>query len=455
MTARRRLVAVGAVALAARLVLALVIHPPFSFVKSDAAGYIFRAQDLLAGDFSADPAVTFFPYGTHFPVSYTHLRAHFLLAAVLGAFGGAEWSVGLVWALFGTAAVVFSLLSAEELIGDRPRAVLVVGLVLALYPPWVAHTGFALSETPTTCAIAAAAWFGLRLAKRGRWHDALGVGVAIALGTTLRPQLLVSVVFLAIAFLWRRRELKGLSWKSAVAVALPIALVLGFSAERIRYHTGERGLVSTNGAFNLALGRCHAHTLIAARSDNSTFRPPSFLRLWRFREQSGVDPIPALDPAITPELSFDGKLWEQAPARALAKRCVAETGPWRQVKYSLSHVFLLWAYNVPWPTKGPIAMATSIAHPIVLVPGLVLALLASLRRRHALALTLSAHIFALFAVAAIFFGEARLRMPYDGIIVLLAVWAYGDLWQEVKARGERVRAPQARDLYDASSLTRR
>lgn len=420
---RSRLALVTGVALAIRLVYGLFVHPPFSFLKSDASGYLTRAQELLDGKWTPDPQATFFPYGTHY-----------LLAAALGLTGRAEWGVSLAWALFATAAVTFTFLAAERILVGSPRAALVVGLALALYPPWIEHAGFALSETPTAFCVALSTWAAARLAQEGRLRDAVTLGVALAIGVALRPQILVSAGLLAVVFLWRRRALAGASLRALAVAALPLVLVLAFSAGRMRHHTGHLGLVSTNGAFNYALGRCHAHTLSAEETPRSGYQPPSFLRLWRFREKSGVDPIPALDPAISPELSFDGKLWEEAPARALAQRCVAVTGPVRQAKYSLSHLLLLWAYNVPWPTTGPVAMAASIAHPIVLLPGLLVALARALRERHVLALLLAAHVFALFAVAMVFFGEARLRLPYDGVIVTLAVWVYADWYDRLSAR---------------------
>jgi hypothetical protein len=406
---------VGGLAFVVRAMYGLFIHPPFSFVRSDAGGYILRAQSLLDGNFSADPNSTFFPYGTHF-----------LLAAVLGVSGRAEWSVGIAWALLGTFAVVFSMLAAQAFLPDRPRAVLVTGLILALYPPWIEHGGFALSETPAAFCISGAALFGVRLSREGRSRDAFLLGLVLALGIAFRPQILTSVAALALVFVLRRRELGAPRWPAAALAAVPIAAVLIFSAARMKYHTGHLGLVSTNGAFNYALGRCHAHTLAATESPRSAFQPPGFLRLWRFREKSGVDPIPALDPALTPELTFKGKVWQEEPARELADRCVEATGPVRQVKYGLTHLLLLWAYNVPWPTTGAVAAISSVAHAVLLLPGLVVALFRSLKKAGALALTLTAHLFAMFAVAIVFFGEARLRMPYDGIIVLCAVWVYAD-----------------------------
>jgi hypothetical protein len=55
------------------------------------------------------------------------------------------------------------------------------------------------------------------------------------------------------------------------------------------------------------------------------------------------------------------------------------------------------------------------------VPGLVVALLAFFGgRRRALALV-AAQPLSMVATAMIVFGEARLRMPYDGVLLLLAI----------------------------------
>ena len=46
------------------------------------------------------------------------------------------------------------------------------------------------------------------------------------------------------------------------------------------------------------------------------------------------------------------------------------------------------------------------------------------RRRHARRMLLALHVFGLFLVAVVYFGDTRLRAPYDGILVTLAVVTY-------------------------------
>ena len=116
----------------------------------------------------------------------------------------------------------------------------------------------------------------------------------------------------------------------AVALVVPISVVLGASIARTEYHTEKFGLVSTNGAFNIAFGRCHAVQLTASQSRGGTFTPPAFNALAYYEDNFGSPPLIPLDPALGRSISFDGNLWDEAPALDLAKKCVAQTGPLRR-----------------------------------------------------------------------------------------------------------------------------
>jgi hypothetical protein len=53
------------------------------------------------------------------------------------------------------------------------------------------------------------------------------------------------------------------------------------------------------------------------------------------------------------------------------------------------------------------------------------------------------HVYGLVAVAMIYFGDARLRAPYDGILVLLAVMTYASAYRMLRRRLARGAAPAA------------
>lgn len=431
---------VGRVFLYAFLVRALfdmVVQRPLEFRKSDMGGYIGRAMGMFDEPFEPEPLVTFFPYGTHM-----------LLHAVLRAFGRTNFvAVALLFATLGAVAVAATHATAKRLFPERSRLPLVVAVFFGLYPTWVHLGAFVLSETPLSAAVALSTFFALRLLDEGRVRDAWLLGASVAVGATFRPQLLAFVPMLAIAALVARRRWFAKARPLAVVIALvvPISGVLAASIARTEYHTGGFGLVSTNGAFNVAFGRCHAVQLTASQSRGGTFTPPAFNALAHYEDHFGSKPLIPLDPALGRSISFDGHLWDEAPALELAKRCIAETGPLRQVKYSFSHVGLLWFYNAVWPTTGTVGTVTAIVHSVLVLPGLALAVALLFVRRDPRHWVLGAQVAGLVVTAMIVFGEARLRAPYDGVLDTLALvgWAHGVGWIVARVRARRARSPAA------------
>lgn len=440
-------------ALLVRAVFDLAIQRPLEHGRSDMGGYIGRAMGMFDKPFEPEPIVTFFPYGTHM-----------LLFAVLRLFGRANFvAVGLLYATLGATAVAATYATARRLFlfgapTARNRLPIVVAVFFTLYPTWVHLGGFVLSEVPLSAAVALSTFFALRFLDEGRWRDAWLLGASVAVGATFRPQLLAFVPMLAIAAVARRRAWfrRTGALRFAVALVVPIAVVLGASAARTEFHTGRFGLVSTNGAFNFVFGRCHASQLTAELSRGGSFTPPSLNAIAKYRDHYGTDPLIPLDPALGNSISFHGQLWDEAPALALAKKCVEVTGPWRQVKYAASHVALLWIYNSVWPTTGPVATVTVIAHAILILPGLAIGVVLLFARRDARLWVLGAQAGGLVFTAMLVFGEARLRAPYDGVLDTLALAGYAAVVPRIVARIRRRKsaprdAPSAPATDDSSS----
>lgn len=434
----------------------LAVQRPLEHGRSDMGGYIGRAMGMFDKPFEPEPLVTFFPYGTHM-----------LLFAVLRLFGRANFvAVGLVSAALGATAVAATYATARRLFGSaapsaRNRLAIGVAVFFTLYPTWVHLGGFVLSEVPLSAAVALSTFFALRFVDEGRWRDAWLLGGTIAIGATFRPQLLAFVPMLAVAAVVRRKvwfQRTG-PLRFVIALAVPIAVVLGASAARTHFHTGKVGLVSTNGAFNFVFGRCHAAQLTAELSRGGSFTPPSLNAIAKYRDHYGGDPLIPLDPALGKSISFSGQLWDEKPALALAKKCVEVTGPWRQAKYAASHVALLWFYNTVWPTSGILATVTAIVHAILVLPGLAIGVVLLFLRRDARLWILGAQAGGLVFTAMLVFGEARLRAPYDGVLDTLALAGYVAVVPRIVARVRRrrsaaPRAPAASPATDGSSSPR-
>ncbi|MDI1431830.1 ArnT family glycosyltransferase [Polyangium sorediatum] len=408
------LVAVTLLALALRLVWNLVVHPPEEHLYSDMAGYFERSTALLDAPLRKEPSAVLFPYGTHV-----------LLALVRAVFGRENQAApAVVYALLGASLVPLVSLLCERIVRGRiaPR---IAALLACFYYPWISLGGYFLSELPFTVCVTAAALFSLRLADTGRAREAFLFGTAVALGATFRPQILLSLPLVFLVWLARRRALPRIRLAHFARALVPVLLVLAVSAARFHHHMGRVGLISANGPLNYAFGRCHAVDIEArTRGYVSSFGPPPMGYL-AYRDKKYPDAFVRLDAALGPKLTVQGTMWNADPFYALARKCVATTGLVRQARYALSHVIMLWGYNIVWPDSGtdtyrrPMRRAIDL-HNVLLLPPMLVAFAASFRRhlaRHAL---LSAHLLALVLVAMLYFGDVRYRVPYDGIVIALA-----------------------------------
>jgi hypothetical protein len=232
-----------------------------------------------------------------------------------------------------------------------------------------------------------------------------------------------------------------------VGVAVPLALVLGASAWRVHWHTGKWGLVSTNGPLNFTFGRCHATGIHARARDGRGFFGPPALGMLHAYGREHKDALFKLDPALGASITFEGHMVDAEPLYTVSRLCVKRTGSFRQVKYAITHVVLLWGYNTIWPDGGkfriPMAIA-GVAHTALLLPPAALAMFLAFRRRRARTMLLALHVWALVAMAMLYFGDTRYRAPYDGVIIVLAIDTYviafrgvrtGIRWLRAKARG--------------------
>ena len=428
---RRDLVLITLLALAVRLWWNLHVHKPLDYAFSDMGGYLERAQTSIDHPSDRLGYFTLFPWGTHFFLS--------LLKRAFGRDNGA--AIGVAYALLGAASVAYGFLLARRLTRDVwvSRA---VGAALIVYYPWISLGGYTLSEPPFTTFLAASTYYALCLADRGRRRDAWCFGVTFAVASVFRPQILLALPLLGLHWLLRRRAWRRFSPRVLVAVAVPLVFVLGVSAARMRFHTGKFGLVSNNGPINFAFGRCHALTIAANAPDRKgAYSPPPLGDLARY-EKAHPGSLMKLDPVMGTKLEVEGHTWDAAPLYGLAAECVRRGGLGRQVEFALEHVVLLWGYNLMWPDMGqpsfrrPMELASTL-HNVFILPAALVAMALSLRRRNARVLLVSLHIYGLLVVAMLYFGDPRLRAPYDGMLVLLAVMTYASAYRMLRRRLRR------------------
>jgi hypothetical protein len=152
--------------------------------------------------------------------------------------------------------------------------------------------------------------------------------------------------------------------------------------------------------------------------------------------------IVRLDPVFGETVTVQGQMWDVAPMREAAVKCIAKTGLLGQLRFALTHVVLLWGYNIPWPDQGqkpqwrrPMEVF-SLAHNVVFLAPAAAAMLLAFRRRRARSMLLALHVWGVVAMAALYFGDTRYRVPYDGLIIVLAIQAYVEMAERLR-RGRR------------------
>ncbi len=412
-------IAVLLAALVVRVHWNLRIHPPADYVYSDMNGYVGRAAQLWTDTWGKREYSAFYPWGTHV--------LFFGIEKLIGKDN--LTGLGVVMAGFGALVSMFGYLVARR-VTKFPWVAPAVGLLLIFDYPLISLSGYFLSETPFAVGLMIGTWALLRIVDDGRARDAWIAGVAIAFATAMRPQILVSVALLFPLWFFGRKLWPKLGVGMLVRAAIPIVLVLGFSAARLHYHTDRWGLISENGTFNQVFGRCHVGKIIALPDrpgrSRTVFGPPPLLQLGK-RSVTAPGEWPQLDPIIDAHFYYYGYIGDAEVHRDYMRQCI-EAGGWlKQAEYALVNMLMLWRYNIIWPDSGkgqwaPFASKWGMIHTHTFaIPALLAMLVVFAPRRHPKLALVAIHLLAALVVAAIYFGDVRLRTPYDPIIILLAL----------------------------------
>ncbi len=434
-------IAIFIAALVVRVHWNLYVHPPGDYVYSDMNGYVGRAGSLFLDLWGKREYSAFYPWGTHV-----------LMFAIEWVFGKGDLvAVGKAFALMGALTAMFGFLVARRVTRYPPVAA-IVGLVLVFDYPMISLSGYFLSETPFGLGMVVGTWALLRVVDHGRARDAYVAGVAIAFALVMRPQILVSVALLGPLWLLGRKLWPKLTIGMLSRAAIPIVLVLGFSAWRLHYHTDRYGLISENGSFNAVFGRCHVTKIIALPDkpgrSRTVFGPPPLLQLNK-RSTTAPGEWPQLDPVKGTHFYYFGYIGDSAQHEDYMDQCIAEGGYARQAEYALVHVLMLWRYNVLWPDSGkgqwqPLAAKWGAIHTHTFaVPAVLMMFIVFRPRAHPKLALVAIHMWAAFVVAALYFGDVRLRTPYDPFVVLLALEGCAMLGAFVVARARRNQTPQS------------
>ena len=411
-------------ALVVRLHWNLVVHPLEDYIYSDMRGYMRRANALFEVWWEPREYDAFYPYGTHV-----------FLYAIQAAFGDEPNNyrpIAIVYAVLGACLVGVGYLLARR-VSRHSFVAPAVGLVLVFYYPLISLGGYTLSEVPFSLCLVSSTLFLVRMAQMGQRRDAWAAGIFAALGFVIRPQILASIGLLGVFWLLARKRLPKLRLSLMLQALVPLILIGSFSAWRLHYHTGRRGLISENGKFNQVFGRCH-NNKIRALPDKpgrrlTSFGPPPLIQLEK-REKKMPGAWPGLDPTLERQLEYRGYIGDSEKLGEFIDTCIEKTTWKKQVEYSLVNAMLLWRYNIMWPDSGKAfwrehVKTWGMIHTNAFAIPALIALLAVFVRRRADGLAIVAlHVWAIIIIAVLILGGIRFRAPYDPFIILMALEVY-------------------------------
>ena len=423
------LILVVLAALAVRLHWNLEVHPPGEYIYSDMRGYMRRADGMFDNLWGVREYDAFYPYGTHVMLWFLQWVAGRTAQTPADQLPEVHRFIAVVYAGYGAALAGYGYALARRVSKASIIVAPVVGLLLVCYYPLISLGGYFLSEVPFSLCLTAASLHLVRMLQEGERRDAWGMGIAVALGLTLRPQILLSVAFIGVYWLLFRKRMPKATVAMWGRALVPIVLLLGFSAWRVHYHTGRYGLISENGKFNQVFGRCH-NSKITAHPDTpkrrrTSFGPPPLIQLAK-RAQRAPGRWPQLDPARETHFEYRGYIGDDEILQRYIDDCVAATGWKKQVEYSLVNVVMQWRYNIMWPDSGkrpwqPYAHRWGwFVTNALAVPALLGLLGLFFPRRHQALGLMSLHLWALTMIGVFYIGGMRFRAPYDPIIILMA-----------------------------------
>jgi hypothetical protein len=467
MIQHRWLITVVLLAFAIRLHWNLIAHPIDQFMYSDMRGYNKRANAVLSAPLKFTEYTVFFPYGTTW-----------MLAALKLIFGHENFTIIAIWYAALGAGVVGNVSAVAGRISKTKWLAPTVGGILAVYYPIISIGGYILSEIPFAFCLTSCLYLLVRLHDEGRERDAWILGILAGIGMAIRPQILMSVGLFGLYWLVARKHMPRITWGILGRVAIPLLIILGISSFRLYLHTGRVGLVSENGTINQVFGRCHNKGLYArpspGRPGTIRFAPPPLIQLEAHTSMNPdswirLDPVFAIDDSPIEgvdgyaidefgctkrtcripggELEYRGYIGDQKLQRTIVKECIRRSGWAKQAYFSFVHIVQLWGYNSMWPDQAdpkprptePVQSWRALAEGwrraalVFCLPALLglgwLVRPAIDPRRSMVALQL----LALLAVAAIYIGGVRFRIPYDPIIILLALMVVESLVERWRA----------------------
>ncbi len=393
-----------------RLWWTLSVQLPGEAIYSDMVGYIDRAQDLVRGEQVRDPYLAVVAYGAH--------HYYFILMKVFGA--ESYIAISIVNAVLSALTVVIVMASAK-LCFRSVWLPYVTGFLCATWYPAIVYTGYFSTELPYSffMCFSILLWFWY-LRTRRPTLVAVAAGVVCGMGFAIRPQFMMTIIMFVVWAIVRRAHFERFRWTALAAFAVPIVMVAGFSMYRYHYFTGRHALISGNGPVNRLFASSRYRRIVCDMDQHDGTR-----RERRFQPPS------ARNLGYTEVFEFEGYIGDAEILNAERKRYWSELSVKDKLGLLCRNVLLLAYWNTMWPERNHAkegwrktifefwpGLVQYYVFPMAFVGFIIL-----LFRLNVYLEIYALHYITMLYTALMYIGEIRYRVPYDFVLIVLAVYA--------------------------------
>ncbi len=403
-----------AASLGLRLWWVLWIQPPGEAIYSDMVGYVDRAQDLVKGEQVRNPYLAVVAYG-----------AHYFYSLQMIVFGPENYkAMSIVGALLSAVTVAVVMIVSRFCF----RCVwlpYIVGLLCTIWYPVIVYTGFFSTELPYSFFMYVSVLVSFWLLRTNKPTIVAAIaGIVYAVGFAIRPQLMMTALLFMVWAVIRRKRFSAFRWRLLAAFAIPVIVVAGFSMYRYHYFTGRYALISGNGPVNRLFASSWYKRIVCEMDEyggvrrTRKFQPPSARNL-----------------GYTEQFKFEGYIGDAEILDAERKRYWSQLTFGERAGLMCRNVLLLAYFNTMWPERNHAkdGWRKSLFESW---PGLVqyyvfplafVGFFAMFFRLNVYLEILSLHYITMLYTALMYIGEIRYRIPYDFLLIMLAVYAVGIL----------------------------
>ncbi len=394
----------------------LHVHPATQFIYSDMQAYVQSALAWFDPHYVPTIVDTLYPPATGYFFGWLHRI-------------DPSWHLALImqWILSALVPVCIAAF-AYDLFGKR---VALLSLAMAsVYFPFIDYASYFLSENLLLfCLMLAMTCLARALSTTHRvWRviSSALAGVMLGLAAVTKSVVLLPglLIVLALGYHGLRYRARYIAWILIGATVGLCGVVVPAAQRCTRLNEGHYCTISTNGGIGVLIGHYNGLVMGHFRDDqrHTYFEfgsPPDF--------QTGLP----IGPESNPEFSFGP--YDSARALDTAWQQI-KNQPLNAVLRSIEHVFGLFTGSVPWPTSHtPQRRWAIFFQEVYWVALLFPALVHLVQQRRALwrmrgtgladALMILP-LLGLMIVAFCTMGEPRFRIPFDGLMIVLAARCY-------------------------------